>query len=443
MHFVNGEMGRNWYMGNFSLNFLAIRTKELHAIYPEAFDDAIFDSMTFLEIYVTGGSVRVFDGSLDTLDSLRAFYFTARTIKYLPMGMLDACAKMMAFAKIDGWSNNVNLNEMFANKPFSNLEKLQIKNVQWPQTKFRLLAADNFTAFRRLRALRLIKCGIEMIDEHAFDGIASTLVWIKLNDNRIKSIDLSMFRRAFETKKETVLKLDNNQVTHACSCQLIELEMLLCPFLADAENLCVDCDPVGEAFDDSTCGVYRDIDIASLCVRFSERIFMRTVTMRVAYADDDSIRIAMNFTNKFRVIMVNGDAVMKNDRKCTNGVASNISRCISLTKFTERIDLNGFAELRDAELAFIAVVPILYRFGARPSHAITGHRKARGAIGLLDRCILAIMAVAFAMSCFVLGLAAGLGIGSLRVVRKKTHDDVPTMMQQPSHEDHNEYIEVY
>lgn len=146
----NGIMTSNWYTGNWSLNWMRLTINQLDVIEAGAFKSLVFQYMTILELYAKRGCVAVHDGAFVGLQHLMSFQFGARRVSALPAGLFDLAFVKISIIHCIGWPNDVNLSEMFANEVYYMLKLLLIKNVQLPQTKFRRLAADNFTSFRRL-----------------------------------------------------------------------------------------------------------------------------------------------------------------------------------------------------------------------------------------------------------------------------------------------------
>lgn len=62
------------------------------------------------------------------------------------------------------------------------------------KSKFRVIAAPNFTGLPVINVLSLMCCGIETIDSNAFDQVAETLRGLQLFANPLLQLSLNMFR---------------------------------------------------------------------------------------------------------------------------------------------------------------------------------------------------------------------------------------------------------
>lgn len=364
-------MDSNWYNGYYSLNWLEISTDRLHSIHANAFAGQAFHYLTVLDLYIANGDVNIHSNAFEGLRHLVSIFFDAQTLHRLPIGLFDPLATKMWILSFDIWPNSINLNEMFAREAFRMMKSLDISNVELPQTYFRVLSAANFTAFRRLQELHLLNCGIEVIHERTFDKIAHTLVNVYLKSNWIKTINLAMFRHIFEKKHLAWLKIGNNRERWLCTCDLLEVTALVCPLMTKPTKMCVNC-TLTDKFLRGDCGIRHNLESTSFCVEFKQKIYIRIIRVQITYATIHSIAIKTNFSSGIRLILANFDTMQH--KKCAHRAADAHYKCLQITKATDRMALDAVHEIRDAELISITVIPILYRFGAKPVHSMTVRR---------------------------------------------------------------------
>lgn len=372
IEFPDGQMTGNWYNGHHALEWLIIKSKQLHAIHSGAFNCSAIRKLRILDLQIRNGLVQIHAGAFSSFVFLWDIRLKAKSVKNLAAGIFEPLAVSLNSIICKKWPSNVDLNEMFANQKFYVLKTFYIENVDWPQAKFRQLHATNFTAFRRVKELYLINCGIETIDRHAFDVIGRTLRTINLDKNWIKLITFDMFRIFFEASAWEGFTMEQNREPWQCSCELIEIEAMRCPFGIDFDQACFECDPI-RTFDAQSCGVHRDVDFDRWCIAGDgQSELLRVIEVRMALRAN-SIVIQTNFTSKFRVIFVSGDALAAS--KCADRANNATFKCVSVDKFVERLELGCIAEIRHAELVLITAIPILADFGARPMHSIVVRRE--------------------------------------------------------------------
>lgn len=451
VQFVNDEMASNWFDSDWPVYSLNINTKQLHAIHANAFNQTAFKNLSGLMFSIKYHSLVIHDGALNGLSRLITFHLEAKSIRSLPSGIFDNVGNIISIIAFFRWPNNLSLKDIFGSGKFANINLMQIKNVEFPQTKFRHLAADNFTSFRRIEKLFLSKCGIEVIDGRTFNGLAKGLRYINLDENRIKFIDVTMFRLFLESNYQNVLRTINNPLE--CTCRLMELDIMLCPLREDP-GPCVPCWATN-SFDPLGCGIYREVNFKQLSIRRDEKKIMRIVSARLAQAGD-SIAIATNFTSRFRVLFVDLNATMAHQNNCTARAAPACYACLSTSELiVDRWHLDKIGHLRHAALLSITAIPILSRFGAFPLHSMTIKLEVRAESSFLITLVPIVVGA-------IIGFVAGFCFQTFRpsqtalddeqngkrpsysyaipmydivpAIEPYTYDDVPR--------DHDEYIEM-
>lgn len=365
--FNNDEMASDWYNGKASVSDLSIYTQRCVAIHANAFSSPAFEKLENLSIEIHGVAVNVFAGAFEGLRNLITFIFQISKSVTLPIGLFDPIASSINVIKSNRWPNDVSLNEMFANQLFRLLRKLTIYNAEEPQSKFRLLAASNFTSFRRLQVLLLSNCGIEIIDEHAFDDVGRTLQTISLFMNRIKFINIQMFRIIFESHRQLSLDIFRGMILD-CSCHVLEVRLALSRF----QNL--EKSPIKCSLQDknsmNSCSRYQVVNASKLCinrVRQPYPSFMNIYLKR----SENSIVIQSNLTSKFRVLLINLDAT--NAKCAARNITSNY-QCSNIDSSFEHFDLDEVENIRNATIILITAIPVLIEFGAWPLHMIPVRR---------------------------------------------------------------------
>lgn len=367
IEFADDEMADGWYNGSHPLAELTIITDRLYAIHNDAFSGRAFSLLAILKMIVGHGSLGIEQHAFRGLKFLTQLLLKAMHLDF-PIGTFVAFCVPIWIIQCDDWPSDVNLNDMFASELYRQLKALEVKNVRMPQTKFRLLHATNFTTFRRLQSLYLINCGIETINERTFDTIGRTLTVIILKSNRIKVITLDTFRRIFESKFLPNLRIDDNLEQFVCTCELIEMDIMQCPFRLDATRMCVKCVPAETGFVGSACGIYRDVNLKAFHVPVEIKHFLRTIVMRLS-VQNTSILLRTNFTSHSRMLLVDLDAMRGMD--CNGRSAGSHFKCLKLDKFVDRLDFGDIDEIRQTRFLSITAIPILHRFGARPMHTMT------------------------------------------------------------------------
>lgn len=366
--FPDGNIKSNWFESLFRLMALRIIGSHIDAIERNAFNSESFQYLCILYIENIVDCVRfhIMEGAFNGLKSLRFLTFNNVCIVNYYASMFRPLCVTLTEINLDGWHANLNINELFHIDQYKWLRSLQVKNVREP--KFRLLHRDNFTSIRNLNSLILMECGIEVIDEHAFDVIARKLDYISLYGNPIKIIGIEMFRLIFESKNwfkipEYGLGVEDVRL---CTCHLVEMHVMQHPFLEVGDDETIVCQS-GMDFDSIACGIHRNVDPSKLCLIAPTVAAMRLINVRMTYRKG-IISMQTNFTSKFRMVFVNLD---QPNSKCIERTSKANYRCVKMDVCIENIDLHAMAELRNAEIMSIAAIPFLLNFGTHAMHLMT------------------------------------------------------------------------
>lgn len=368
LHFVNDEMSSDWYDGDYELHVLSIRTKKLRFIHANAFKETVLRYLYHLELSVERGTVQISANAFDGMQNLRSIRFIAEHVESFPIGLLEPIAAQVLNISFLVWPNSTNLNEMFTRAAFRLVKSLEISDVLMPQANFRVLAAANFTTFRRLAELYLIDCGIEVIEDNAFDAIGHTLVFLHLGNNRFTAINIPMIRNIFESKSFAKLVI-NFDFYPLCTCALVAVDVMLLPQRRYNSELIMKCQPIDADFDASACGLYRDVDISDICViQQKSHLFVRIISVSLAYHAGILV-VQTKFRYKARIILVDLNGMRSGS--CVERGSRENYRCLQSDKLVGRFELLEMTEFRYASFVSITVIPILLRFGSRHVHTIT------------------------------------------------------------------------
>lgn len=392
--------------------------RRLNAIHINAFNCHAFNSLDQLEIYVKLGSVRIYDGAFNGLTQLFSIIFEAGGIESLPTGLFDGLANEISHIEFGIWPNNVNLNDMFATEVYRHLKELFIAEIEAPHTKFRRLAAINFTSFRRIEELKLIHCGIEVIDADAFDSIARWLRLVNLDSNSIKYVNLRMFRRIVESKWHAEISFDENDFW-SCTCQSLAFDIMMCPTSPD---WCYDCDVMESNISIDTCGIRFIANGTKLCI--DRQLSVKYISIRLLYIND-AIMIQSPFADGLRLIIVDSNAMSA--RQCSERVSRSKPKCLLINRYVGILPLKAIEGIDDAKLISVTAIPILYAFGVRPMHSFTVLRQP---LTNEDDWAVLLVTIFFTVLGIPIGISAGIGIQfawtyCVKIVSDKQKHDYP------------------
>lgn len=375
VYFPDDELTSNWYTGLFLINVLLIDTNRLNTIHANAFNIKVFQQLKILILKIRDGWVTTNAAAFNGLPMMQAIKFIAKRVKSFAANQFDPVVATLQGVEYECWPNEINVNEMFARGDFRVMKVLSIKNLQLPQTKFRCLAAENFTAFRHLEILHFVNCGIEVIQKNALQAIGHSLKEIDLDHNRIKFIHIDMFRTVFESRFWTKFSCFSHKEMLECTCDLVEMDVMRCPFRTRLTEFCSKCMPPDHDFVASSCaGIYRDMAFTKFGRNVTNLSIMRIIRIRMAYDDTGSISIKTNFTGKIRLIFA--DAQTKRPANCRERASPTKFKCLNVKKFVGDLKLDKIDGMRDLEFVSVTAIPILLWFGTRPMHAMTVRQRS-------------------------------------------------------------------
>lgn len=116
--------------------------------------------------------------------------------------------------------HNLEIPDFFGKTSYNyTYEILHRVKVQYPATSFFSIAAQNFTIMPRLRILEVPHCGIEIIYDHAFDAIASTLEALNLTGNELKRIQPAILHNIITRITLLFRGTDLSENPFTCNCE--------------------------------------------------------------------------------------------------------------------------------------------------------------------------------------------------------------------------------
>lgn len=342
--------------------------EQLNVIHSNSFSHPKLASLRYLHLVIDSGPVKILQDAFNGLSELFFLIIRADELNTFPSSLFNAIANSIWELYINGWPENNNLNGMFT-QAMRKMTLLHIGHVVLPQSKFYRLSASNFTAFRRLKILKLIDCGIFVIDEGTFDVIGRTLEELYLEQNWIVHFNLEMFRAFYETKWSYHLSFVDNNGDLECTCPLLEFDIMM---NAMTHSWDMDCGSSEEDSMVTTCANRRVNDLATLCLKQLSKVPMRYIGVRLSSLGNETILVETNFTSKFRVILT--DSIGMHAAKCADRAIEKNFMCLGLNESVIRLQLNATKHFDGIELISITAIPILQLFGTPPIHVMTVRR---------------------------------------------------------------------
>lgn len=365
MQFTRGTMFSRWYTGRWTIISLHFHSNQLHAIHADAFANSSLSKLCLLSIVSPATALSVDPDAFRGLENLIVLEIHARVHGSMPAGLFDTLAATLQKLQWDGWSDDVSLIDMFAGTVYPSLDMLRIIYVPWPQSNFRVLAAASLAPFHTLRYLILYNCGIEVIEENAFDVAGKTLYFINLTMNRIKIVNIDMFRVFFETAKlHAGLDIRANKGL-VCTSNVHDLNLIQYP---EPNRTFVECTPgveSAQAFRQR----YQPVNPSKLCVQLRIQAPRRFVYIGIKRLGEQ-ILMQTNFTSRIRILSIDADVLIANNN-CSARIFKSNYRCLLVNRTMEQLDLTRMIGNRNVDLITITAIPILIQSRVCPFHSIT------------------------------------------------------------------------
>lgn len=116
--------------------------------------------------------------------------------------------------------DNYEIPDFFGKTPYSyTLEVLHHVKIQEPTTSFYSISEGNFSIMPYLKTLELPNCGIQIIHDHAFDIIASTLETLNLAGNELKRIQPALLHNIIAGITSIFRGANLSDNPFACGCE--------------------------------------------------------------------------------------------------------------------------------------------------------------------------------------------------------------------------------
>lgn len=224
INFPSQTMKRGWYNGVNSLYGMTITSCDLYTIEEGAFDSIALRDMAFLKFDdVYGIQIAYQPGCLKGLRSLHKFAAKSVVFTSTDGDFLAPIKWNIRYIQLINATDEHFIANAFGELSFPRLEKIIIK------------ATSNLVVVSRrtfgldipvLSTLVLESCGIEVIEEGAFEIIQAKMTTLSLWGNRLKTLPPELFRHF---RPDAELHLGKNP--WKCQCLVLELDVRF-PFLS-------------------------------------------------------------------------------------------------------------------------------------------------------------------------------------------------------------------
>lgn len=152
--------------------------------------------------------------------SLASISFINTKVCKLAKNFLLSTKEFLRIFRFEKFPIDLNLDMIFANSDFAQLTDVEIHS---EEGHLRTIAASNFTAFSAIQKLNVSYCGIEMIEEKAFDFISRTICKLDLTGNRLKTVSAYIFNKIIGRKSSQAVEVNISENLLECNCDLLEL----------------------------------------------------------------------------------------------------------------------------------------------------------------------------------------------------------------------------
>lgn len=380
----------NWYAGQKSITHLLIESESLKIIKPYAFSSEAFLKLvrlTFLMDSCIKYTPAMWAGlyNLRTLIVGDSHIFVTEAADYLLMLKRN----LHTFVSNFGYTEkDVNFNCLFGTGGLYNLHYVNIRFIR-PQHDYRkILAADNFTAFRVIEGLQIVDCGIETILENAFQYIGETLIKLNLSRNKITAIFPTIFNVFFDTDRRhlkptfddrflvKILNLTGNPLK--CNCDLYEIRHLTLTNVGEESWSTMKCTGghMGHNYENETAENCRNLQVVHtkrvpLNTLHADKYFYPRFDVKLLLKEV-SLIIKSENRDKFRLLIRNYSNIWHAEKECSKRKCSNeLAECLSFQNLSVGIPIHKYLQ---TELTTICIVYANADKLVWPLHCITIHR---------------------------------------------------------------------
>lgn len=217
MLFPNLTLQQGWYKAKeplFSLSFINCRftSIETNALLSDVFKD--IRSITFRDNI----PFEYRNGMLNGLPRLCYLYLENTILNSMETEFLQPTRGSLEQVLI--LNSSVDFNIIFGVHKHLKLQNINVEN----NLDIRVLASTNFSGVSMLKRLVIINCGIESIQENAFDCIGISLKSLVLYRNKLKIIPVVLFNNMIEKNLCSFSKVELFENLWTCGCDLLEIE---------------------------------------------------------------------------------------------------------------------------------------------------------------------------------------------------------------------------
>lgn len=279
--------------------------------------------------------------------------------------------------------NHLGLNNMVdCSRHWWNLEQLIIRS---HSPNFRLLASENFTTLRWIEHIDFSHCGIEVIENGAFDASMRTLKTLNLSNNKLKSVDSTiiykMLDRSERSQWNSVIKFENNPLQW--NCDLFEMEAILVAETRNQSSLVCRNGTENECELPANCTELQVIHLSALCKVNKQNRSQRFLYpyFAIKYNPNlNNISIITNKLRRFRLLVRNhldfnefNSKWGYSDSKCPkNGYIQSNIKCFLLNGTNAALNLHDF----NKHMKYLQICVNYVSFGTKhmwPLHCVTYH----------------------------------------------------------------------
>lgn len=191
----NQTLSSGWYDGERAITYLSFYLIPIIAIEPGAFNTP---TLCQLRVITIKNLIHILDYHVDTFKGMRGLIkleFVEKHVSHQPMPanlLRPLNEHMETFFYGGAIGNEPVLTNLFGGSKFGALRVLG--TFCNGNSRFRLIAAANFSGISALIELHMLHCGIESIEIDAFDQISDTLILLHLTGNSMLELMLDSFR---------------------------------------------------------------------------------------------------------------------------------------------------------------------------------------------------------------------------------------------------------
>lgn len=219
INFKTEIITKHWYSGINQLISVEFNKCTFKMIGPNAFDANAFDFLSYIYIY---SMQNIHLGPIHKYTYLGIFIVNS-TIQSIDNDMLTPIRERISSVYIVYFPNFEKTILLFEKRTFKSLLTVQIHGKN--NDVNRSIDQNTFGRMPKIVILVLIRCGIEYIHPNTFDYIGRSLIQLRLEHNKLKTIEQRVFltfldTRSMEMYGKKLLTYNGNPLN--CTCDLFE-----------------------------------------------------------------------------------------------------------------------------------------------------------------------------------------------------------------------------